>query len=130
MTATTAVTMTRDEAAEFRAGHDAMARDLWRKPKHKLLAILREEFGAEGTYSKDEALAAILRRRGYGIVRLNEAVHVLHHHPGEVGSTACAWCVCQETWTEPSGMVPGYDRLVQCGLPPGHGGECVPGGAS
>jgi hypothetical protein len=122
-------TMTRDEAQALRTAHDTDARLLSRKPKYELVAIERSELAAAGRerifggMSKDELVASILALRGFGIERMNEATHVLHHQPGEKWS-ACGWCQCQETWTKPSGFAPGYDQLVQCVLDPGHRGFC------
>lgn len=115
-------TMTREQAQSLRTGHDTDARLLSRKPKYELVAIERSEMAAAGRerifggMSKDELVASILDLRGFGIARLNEAIHVLHHQPGEIGSTACEWCVCQVTWTDGDGF------LKQCEGEPGHDG--------
>lgn len=77
-------------ARGFRVAHDTEVKTLNRKPKYELIAILRSETGAQGIYSKDEAINAILEARGFGIELLNEAIHVLHHEGG--GWDACQFC--------------------------------------
>lgn len=73
--------MTRDEATALRAAAATDARLLSRKPKHELCAIIASEDGHPcghssdyGHWSKDELVAGILDRRGFGVARLNEAM--------------------------------------------------------
>lgn len=120
--------MTREQAQSLRTARDTDARLLSRKPKFELAAIERHEAGrpageTRGRWSKDELITAILERRGFGIEKVNESTHVLYHQPGEKWS-ACKFCICQETWTAPSGLVTGGVQLVQCVLDPGHRGFC------
>lgn len=85
MSATT-VTMTREEAAAFRKGHDAQVKRLWRMGK-VALAIeerrLMKNQGIErvfgGPVTKDEFISSVLELRGYTITRLNEATHTVAH---------------------------------------------------
>lgn len=118
--AETGMTMTRDQAAALRGAWDADARLLSRKPRHELAAIHRSELAARGgqiltggPVSKSELLTAILNLR-FPPERQHEAIHTLHHQPGENWS-ACQWCTCQETWME-------GPFLAQCGQAPGHEG--------
>lgn len=111
----TTSTMTRGHAEALRTARGAEATLLSRKPKYELVAIYQSEGGyGGGTWSKQDLLGAILEKR-YPLARENEAIHVLHHQPGEIGSTACEWCVCQVTWIEG-----GF--LWQCTGAPGHVG--------
>ena len=78
-------------ARQFRQDHDAAARQLSRKSKgelEKIAAGFRERI--YGQSSRDELVSEILGYR-YPAGRLVEAIHVLHHAPGEVWS-ACAIC--------------------------------------
>lgn len=112
------------EARIFREAHAAALTRYGKMSKAQLVredTELLAEQGIErfaGPASKDEVLADVMRHRGYTIEKLNETIHVLCHEPGTVGSTACAWCVCQTTWTNADGY------LMQCTLPPGHEGMC------
>jgi hypothetical protein len=122
MTTNTAPLMDREHAAALIAAHDTDVRLLSRKPKYELVAIEAMELRAAGMerlfggpVSKDEFLSSILDLR-FPRERQDEARHVLHHTPGEVGSTACQFCVCQVTWVDG-----GF--LIQCDQAPGHDGE-------
>lgn len=127
MTAPATVTMTAGDAAVFRKGHDTLVKRL---SDAGLMALrieegrlMREQGRARlsgGPANAEEYRNSILGLRGYTIERLNQAIHVLHHEPGTVGSTACGWCVCQVTWTGGDGF------LRQCTGAPGHGGRCRP----
>jgi hypothetical protein len=117
-----APTMDREHAAALLAAHDMDVRLLSRKPKHELVAIETMEMHAAGMehifggpVSKEEFLRSILDLR-FPRERQDEARHILYHEPGEVGSTACQFCVCQVTWVDG-----GF--LIQCDQPPGHDGE-------
>lgn len=89
-------TLTADEARQLRADHDRDAGQLARKSQRELGRIaagLRAGTGWErlyGTSSKDELISEILGHR-YPAAKLNEAIHVMHHRPGE-SWTACEWC--------------------------------------
>jgi hypothetical protein len=79
-------------ARQFRQDHDNAARHLSRKSKgdlEKIAAGFRERIC--GQSSKDELISEILGHR-YPAGRLNEAIHVLHHAPGEAWS-ACEICM-------------------------------------
>ena len=83
--------MSADEAREFRQAHDKDARQLSRKSKRELERIAAEyRVRIYGQSSKQELTSEIL---GYQFPagKLNEAIHVLHHAPGDVWS-ACAIC--------------------------------------
>lgn len=114
-------TMTREQAEALRAARDTDARLLSRKPKYELVAIYQSEGGyGGGTWSKDDLLGSILEMR-FPMARQNEAIHVLHHEPGTVGSSACEWCRCQVTWRyRQDGR--SYELLAQCTGQPGHDG--------
>ena len=88
--------MSSAEARQFRQDHDNDARQLSRKPKgelEKIAAGFRQRI--YGQSSKDELISEILGHR-YPAGKLNEAIHVLHHAPGEVWS-ACAICTGEGT---------------------------------
>lgn len=90
MTATTA-TMSRDEAAAFRLGHDREAQYLNRQCKSTLVRLFTQRTGHRPTgYSKDE-LANGLVHASYSLARLNEAIHVLHHDPATPWD-GCGFC--------------------------------------
>lgn len=120
---TTASTMTRDQAAALITARGTDAKLLGRKPKHELVAIYQSEGGfGGGTWSKQDLMNSIVEMR-YPVARYNEATHVLYHEGG--GFSACEFCQCQTTWTAPSELAPGCEQLVQCGLLPGHDGDCA-----
>jgi hypothetical protein len=79
--ASTTVTMTTEQATALRKGHDAEAVRLSRMSRHELVTIYQSESGGGYTLhcSKDELISSVLALRGFGIERLNEAIHVLHH---------------------------------------------------
>lgn len=85
-------TLTIDEARALRASHDADAKLLSRQTKAQLKAIRyhRGLIHIYGEMSKDELISSILDAR-YPLERMHEAIHVLHHRPGEPWS-ACEWC--------------------------------------
>lgn len=94
---TVTVTMTPEQAAALRKGHDTDARRYSRMTRAALVVTYRTAlrarareilFGGPGT--KSEYATAILDLR-YPRERLHEAIHVLHHKPGENWS-ACQWC--------------------------------------
>ena len=122
-------TMTRDQASALRTAHDTDAKLLNSKTKAELVAIERSELAAAGRtrayggpVTRQEYLSAILNLR-YPITRLNEAIHVLHHQPGIVGSSACQWCRCQYTWRYAKAPAVCRDYLAQCTGKPGHDGD-------
>jgi hypothetical protein len=116
--------MTREHAQGLRTARDTDAKLLSRKPKYELVAIYQSEGGfGGGTWSKGDLISSILSKR-FPLARQNEAIHVLWHEGSAGRNTACGLCQCQETWTAPSGMVPGSVQLMQCVLDPGHRGFC------
>ena len=83
--------MSTDEARQFRQNHDAEARLLARKSKAQLEQIAAEyRTRIFGQSSKQELTSEILGYQ-FPAARLNEAIHVLHHKPGENWS-ACNIC--------------------------------------
>ena len=94
-------TMTREQAEALRGACDTDAKLLSRKPKHELVAIERSEAAAAGwerigppvQASKDFYITSILQLRGFGIAKLNEAIHVMHH---DVTWPDCEHCQAQE----------------------------------
>lgn len=127
--------MSKDFADALRAARDSDVRALSRMTRHELVVLERAELAAAGferlaggPTSKQELISEIVNRR-YPIARQNEAIHVLHHQPGEVWS-ACEFCACQVTTLAPSTMVPGQTQIVQCNGQPGHDGGHTFGGQS
>jgi hypothetical protein len=120
------MTMSAVAARGLRTAHDTDARLLSRKPKHELAAILRSETGAQGIYSKDEMVSAILAARGFGIEKLNEAIHVLHHEvPGEVWPD-CPHCQAAASSLEHCADC-GHRLGTECGCSCAGPGTCGPG---
>lgn len=79
------VTMTPDEARDFRQAHDTYARSLSRLPKVQLSIRYRQQLANRGMVllgggpaSKDELISALMRER-FPLDRLNESIHVLYH---------------------------------------------------
>ena len=85
-------TMTAEQARDVRTGHDILARVLTKRTR----ASLDTEYRANHpgiwyrSMTKDELVNALVHDR-YPIERLNEAIHVLYHGPGERWPS-CDWC--------------------------------------
>jgi len=81
--------MSADEARQFRAEESRTARELSRTRAGELRAIDRDELEAHGIVrimgkmSKDELISEIMRYR-FPPAEVTEAIHVLHHQPGQV----------------------------------------------
>lgn len=78
--------MTSNEAKKLRIDHDACARMLNRMTVANLRIVHARNLSAHGReilfggpQSKDELISAILELSGFGIAKLNEAIHVLAH---------------------------------------------------
>lgn len=121
--------MSSQQASDFRAARDAEVQLLSRKPKYELVAQYYAVTGSDqgARFSRDELIAGILEREGFGIGKLNQAIHVLHHTDG-FRNSACDLCQCQERWRGTSSLAPGAEVIVQCGLAPHTTGDHIPAG--
>lgn len=91
------VTMTADEARDFRQAHDTYARELSRLPKARLALRYGQQLASRGVVllgggpvGKDELISALMRER-FPLDRLNESIHVLYHQDSD-GWSACEHC--------------------------------------
>ena len=83
--------MTANEARQYRADRADCARAHTRQTKAKLEQIARNRGSLFfGKPSKDELVTLLVNAR-YPLEQENEAIHVLHHKPGEAWS-ACEHC--------------------------------------
>lgn len=96
MTTKTPTFASKAEALTFRAQCENLAKLLTRNTKRQLEAIAIDKRAAVGRVriygqsSKQELINEILQF-DYPTDRLNEAIHIIYHAPGENWS-ACEWC--------------------------------------